>query len=298
MHAATPKENREETDASGAPVLPEPSNAADAPTPFDDADEQPQAPFVVLTGLATARYNGRIGQIVSPVTDDKGVDRWVVRLYPTEQIRVPVDKCIRVTANEITQWKLDQRRDAERAELAARGDAEVEDPEAEMAEVDTTPFPPPLRTYVFAMDNFFGRHLTTGEDVQVYEFAKLFDQFEVEVCKAVASDVGDADITEDVARKALGGHMSRSARYEAAFNRYVRLVETVDGTPPTEGAYPVTGAPGYDERVAAELAKATLDDGPGTPPQPSAPSDPRSFTGGLLSGRPSPVPEEASGVLV
>ena len=296
MDVATPEERRAEMDAPGAP------HTTGTAAATDDAVGRPEAPYVVLSGLSNARYNGRIGQILFAVTDAMGVDRWAVRLSATEKIRVPVDKCTRVTESEIVQWELDGRRGARRAELAARG--EVEDPEVAKAEVDTRPFPPPLHAYVFEMDNFYREHLTTGEDVRVHEFATLFDHFEMETCKAVASDVGDANVTEDSARKALDSHMSRSARYEAAFNRYVRLVEygagalpfedvgSTEEVGPTEDVGPTEEAADDTELVAMSVAKATLDDGQDTTSPPSAPSSPRP-----LGGCPSPVHEEGGGLL-
>jgi len=204
------------------------------PAELDGTTPKPEAPYVVLSGLAAARYNGRIGQVLYPVTDEKGVSRWAVRLSSTESIRVPVDNCTRVTEGEVVKWELDERRAAHRAELESKGMAEkfVE------VEAGTRPFPAPLHTYVLAMDDFYRGHLTTGEDVRVHEFAKLFDQFEVDVCSAVASEIGDAHITEAMARTALDGHMSRSARYKAASERYIRLAE--DDTAPSDEAESVS----------------------------------------------------------
>ena len=182
-----------------------------------------------------------------------------------------------------------------RAELEAKGASEkfVE------VEAGTRPFPAPLHTYVLAMDDFYRGHLTTGEDVRVHEFAKLFDQFEVDVCRAVASEIGDAHITEATARAALDGHMSRSARYKAASERYIRLVEYGAGAlpfedvGPAEEVGPTEEAADDTELVAMSVAKATVDDGQDTTSPPSAPSSPRP-----LGGCPSPVHEEGGSVLV
>ena len=158
MDVATPEERRAEMDAPGAP------HTTGTAAATDDAVGRPEAPYVVLSGLSNARYNGRIGQILYPVTDEKGVSRWAVRLSSTESIRVPVDNCTRVTEGEVVKWELDERRAAHRAELESKGMAEkfVE------VEAGTRPFPAPLHTYVLAMDDFYRGHLTTGEDVRVH----------------------------------------------------------------------------------------------------------------------------------
>ena len=238
------------------PVAPVPSISVPSksakpidPTEIEGTTPEPEAPYVVLSGLAATRYNGRIGQILYPVTDEKGVARWAVRLSLTESIRVPVDNCTRVTEGEVVKWELDGRRAAHRAELEANGEPEKVFEE----EVDTSPFPTLLHNYVLAMDSFFRTRLTTGEDVQIHAFATLFSQFETDVCKAVVHDVGDTTLTEKSAYAALNVHMTRSARYTAACGRYIRIAED-DTTPTTEV---VEGA----ESVEKSFAKAMLDDG-------------------------------------
>ena len=212
-----------------APHAPVDAESSKPLAPPDDDDEHPvpAAPYVILRGLAAARYNGRVGQLLHAITDVNGVDRWAVRLSETESIRVPVDNCLRLTAVEVGRWK---RHVAGQGRAGTAGTAGREGREGredrEGTGEDTTPFPVALRPYVLAMDEFFYDRLPRdGGEVSFHSFATIFDEFEKALCMQVARHL--ADKTEDALRAALNGHMSRSDRYKEATSRYLRLV---DGT--------------------------------------------------------------------
>lgn len=213
---------------TGAPEATKPLNAAAVES--DEETPNPVAPFVALSRLTTTRYNGCIGQIVSAMTDKQGVERWAVRLASGEEIRVPVDKCTRVTAKEVAQWELDRRRSKQRTNLVADGATPGKVLEWEKEQVDTSPFPVALYSYVLEMDNFFRSRLTTGEEVDIDNFNRLFDSFEADVCKDLVSTIGNQGgaITAASARARLDCHMDRSKRIKAACGRYFRSLGNED----------------------------------------------------------------------